>query len=1696
MPDYNRIIADLNRVAHRDYSTNTTQGQSLSVRASDPSVNPTRYPTYFIGLDNEEIYGQNQSRASKWGNGLVKGVGLTATTFLQGTVGLVNGVYQALADQNFSSFYDNRLNKVLNDFSTGREDRFANYYTRAERDAAWYSPSTWATANFWSDTILKNMGFAAGAYLSGGVLSKGISAGLKGLSTALNRANPTITTALETATRAENASLLTTQGSVLQGVGRTAEGLAELSGRQLVNNAWKTWGKTATHAVLSASGEASIEAYHAKNDYKEKLIQQYRDNTGQEPSEKVLAEIEDTASSIGNTTFGLNMALLTATNFVQFPLLSKTASGEASVLARSQREAMFNVVDKEGKVISRSWGRNFNPVANTVKGESLQAVKTATGIGNQLERFAVGRLVNKVAPVAKTIFSPREAFEEGAQYLAPSFAEDYFDKGSSTKGEIFGSLKKTLSESLDEKDFWVSLMSGGLTGGIMENMNPMNGNFGRPFRDKRRSAQLSNELVNAHNNNPLSGYIADIAQSFAREQILAEEAADAIRNGDRLEFEDKSTDSRLNYLIPRLQYGRGDLVQADINNWRQLASTEEGWQQAVENQNVPEGITRQDFLKGLEKLENDFRVTSKVFENLNLRYGTSFDAEGNPTHNKDVLMKMAYIQSKIDDYNNRITTLSSELDEVMPVAPLLTALSNRNSEESLVLPDGESVTLTPDNIDSVVDRYFNYLTENLRDDSTKTADDVDEILNKFSDVIQLTARRSIKVEEYNLMRDNPKAYEDDLNSTDYIPEDTSIDSDLEREPADNRTKTNFFNQFSTEPVVLNFGERGQEVGKLKYNSRDGVLAVERTDGTLYEITNQDFKDGLVYFQNSDVIIPSEFLGMEDERTAVKRAETISKIKERFLEKQGSLEKANTRVEKIQSKLSSVAARISGSNPSASSELSELEKRYDELREKVNQSSTAKSAERRFMQGELTEEEVVKILDDLFDARGGKEVSDRIDYLRKSIVEDTLESYEKASVTIQELQEINDSLNEELGEATQEQQQLQDEYNVYQQLLQDANPDFNFTLNVIEEQLKSIEQLQKDLSSHKSRIEQLMSDVMNAVRYLVSLIGVKNNLSPSVHTNAINKAVDDFLSGRAGPEVLVGLLNGIDKRLVLSKTQYDKLASQLEQVNKELDNVKKDLQARGNVYLELLDRAFVIENPLDPTYFVEVGSVPTETAETDTEISEDVSEQEPTDDAVGQSRGRYDGTKKLLSRLFSSTILLPDDQQNQSWYKMYQRFIRNISTIPWEERQNLRVKLITARNEEKAGLKGYTDYNSNNGYKGKESKKLDPSEGLITAVVVKTKPDGTQVYLDADFNEIGKVGEQLSPENTEKVVGTRLPLARLTFLGSKEENYAKAEQVNTSPEEVALSYLGLRKEILESESLDMDYAFDVSRGQLPSERKENTIVGNLIPEGGLSDRPLLRLVKNGETITNPDGQDVKLTKGSVVMLENEGALTPLYVGNQSEELVMGLIKALQHTVTNLQNSGGADIQMLNFIKASIPYGAKFDENNLTLTYKKVVYDLKNPNFAKELMQVLLRSKVRVDHPMMTPFTQILADGTKKHWATYQEYLLSNENRKPLIYTNIARKDLKHKYLILKDFFNPNGSVQETTPQDEVITQTEEEVEQNEVVEDVPKDPLETLVQSSQIEDKEKLKGFLQELSKNPSLVEDILDANKQINKIDC
>ena len=260
-----------------------------------------------------DVRAENQPWYAKLGAGVGKGVALAATTFLDGTVGLIAGLAE-MPDKGISALWDNEVSNALADTNRALEEILPNYRTEAEQENAWYE--NLGTMNFWADGVIKNLGFTVGAFYSGSVWTKAL------------------------------------------------KGLGLLKGAM---------GAKVIGSTLSAVNEGRIEANNTVHDitaYYDEQINDARDrrkaeilNSGLSDVEKQLAlkelaentvklreEVQDRADAVGLTTLIGNTVLLSLDNFIQFGKLYargfKNARGLASGITKAAEE---EAIEEAGK---------------------------------------------------------------------------------------------------------------------------------------------------------------------------------------------------------------------------------------------------------------------------------------------------------------------------------------------------------------------------------------------------------------------------------------------------------------------------------------------------------------------------------------------------------------------------------------------------------------------------------------------------------------------------------------------------------------------------------------------------------------------------------------------------------------------------------------------------------------------------------------------------------------------------------------------------------------------------------------------------------------------------------------------------------------------------------------------------------------------------------------------------------------------------------------------------------------------------------------------------------------------------------------------------------------------------------------------------------------------------------------------------
>ena len=358
------------------YGTPTAWGESSY---DEPVANANQFEQL------QDVRANNQQWYTKLAAGLVKGVGLAGTTFLDGTIGLVVGASEAIAQRDISKLWDNEISNGLHDFNKVMEEWLPNYRTEEEQNDSWYN--NLGTINFWADSFLKNMGFTVGAFYSGGIWTKGLK-GLGALTKALGA--KTLGTAMQT-----------------NGLG------AKLTG-----------------ALFSAVNEGRIEANNTTSDLRDLQVQQASDAFAKRRQEIIddvtlsaddkiaqmaelddnyqatLDQIDDNLKKTGLTDFLINIPILAIDNFWTF--------------GRMYAQGFSNARTVAGKNIKKSYLSRVSQAAN--KAADAADNTFAQNTRKEAGRFAWNEITKKQTLGKGIMIGLREGNEEMAQGWASEFA--------------------------------------------------------------------------------------------------------------------------------------------------------------------------------------------------------------------------------------------------------------------------------------------------------------------------------------------------------------------------------------------------------------------------------------------------------------------------------------------------------------------------------------------------------------------------------------------------------------------------------------------------------------------------------------------------------------------------------------------------------------------------------------------------------------------------------------------------------------------------------------------------------------------------------------------------------------------------------------------------------------------------------------------------------------------------------------------------------------------------------------------------------------------------------------------------------------------------------------------------------------------------------------------------------------------------
>lgn len=652
-----------------------------------------KYDTYREGANNNEIHAQNQSTGEKWMNGLTKFGGKTLNAIVGGTVGIVYGIGQGVADQSLKSVYDNNFSNWLNDLDTKMNYNLPNYYTQQESQKG--LGGQLLAANFWSDKVLGGLSFTAGAIVSEGIWAW--ATGGTSLATAGARWSTKLAGMGNIAKGTTKFSrLLKNSLSVGDDLGRVALSSADnlaIPASINVNRAIRFGqagdvANTLRFTMTSAGYEASVEALQYKKEQEELFYQNFQEQNGRQPTQEEITEFETNLTSSANAVFGVNMGLVGSSNLVT---LGK----------------VFNLKSPVKTGFSESYNRTLYGIGKTTPSK-LQSIN------------------RKVLPFIQNSIT-EGLYEEGGQSITSATAgkwlEHAYDTNNSKESfDLAGALYENISHQYGSKEGWVE-NGVGMIIGILGEAGTRNtyGGIQRQVQEFENRTKLNETytqkalsehflMMNRVNGFNRESQEAQAEGNLTKSRIAQDGVIFSFLNnrhqlGDSVQEVTQDIQKALETVTQEQLSEMG--IDADLNTWKteQLSAFSEVANAFKKNRQFAEYIIGRNPVAGIQELDEQNKLSSLGANNTQeaLIQSLAFTMMGGQrahTTMKEAVSEMAqildYEKVKALDTISSLETVTQEKKSQVNIA--INASRALNEQRDAIVAELRSIeeTLTPD----------------------------------------------------------------------------------------------------------------------------------------------------------------------------------------------------------------------------------------------------------------------------------------------------------------------------------------------------------------------------------------------------------------------------------------------------------------------------------------------------------------------------------------------------------------------------------------------------------------------------------------------------------------------------------------------------------------------------------------------------------------------------------------------------------------------------------------------------------------------------------------------------------------------------------------------------------------------------------------------------------------------------------------
>lgn len=606
----------------------------------------------------QDYRAENQPWYAKLGAGVAKGVALAATTFLDGTIGLLAGLAE-MPSKGVSALWDNSVSNAFAEANRELEDILPNYMTQAEQEAPWYA--NLGTMNFWADSVIKNLGFTVGAFYSGGIWTKA----LKGI------------------------GLL--KGSLgAKAIGSTLSAVNE--GRIEANNNSYDFLQLQNQQIDDALLKARQSILESDDTEENKTLALMRIEND---AERLREDAQERANAMGLTTLIGNTILLSLDNYAQFGKLYargfKNARGLSSGITKAAEEM---AVEEAGKNVIKQGGK-YAWKDITKRQALMKGLRNGLLEGNEEMAQA---FIAETAGNMQSYDSPDAYYQALTDPNAQLQTKDFIT-----------SITKGFTNTYGNGDRWEEFAVGAFTGLLgMPTFGKVNNSDANTYLGRGRSIGLSGglfgEIRNANQQNREGREAVDVmnqymdklqtrARYFAQSQSFTNamdgwaEADDAFEyknaedNDDFVAISRFAQTGKLNdlkemvnqsfenisdeelaeialYTSPNMEVGEDGTISTSsedgsprVGGWRNtdgslMSETEEG-----------RGQMREELSKKRDKILSEIDKYEKSVETVR--------AIGNNSLTEDQVNELAWLNWKVGMFTDRYNSIKAENEEVL-----------------------------------------------------------------------------------------------------------------------------------------------------------------------------------------------------------------------------------------------------------------------------------------------------------------------------------------------------------------------------------------------------------------------------------------------------------------------------------------------------------------------------------------------------------------------------------------------------------------------------------------------------------------------------------------------------------------------------------------------------------------------------------------------------------------------------------------------------------------------------------------------------------------------------------------------------------------------------------------------------------------------------------------------------------------------